>query len=409
MVETPEPKISSKLAAGLASVRLPSLGLIPIGVLPAAAAVAARGARLPKIVARAIAWGGLSAVFGLLLGATLNEGEGQGTWTYNTLAVGLWIVSIPVLAGGIYLAWRRPDARKSLIVSMAIATGANAAYFPLDGNPWKQAVGYSCSVLIVLVLAGRTLVGQLASLTLVGALGIYFETRSLALCAALAAGTVLMSRRRRSGWSGVVRIGLTTAALMAVLGIALQSGWFGAKQKDLYIEQTRNTSSLVTGARVESVITTGLAAERVWGYGLGAQVDPNASARMINRVRLQGGDYSSDYFTNSVLSSRVDLHSTAANLWFHAGLVGLGLAAAIGLWIIRAIAGLSNYSAAWRAPCAFIMWMGMWDLLFSPMQQSDRVAWALACAWLVLSAPQGKDDGELVEDDGPIRDRAAPI
>lgn len=389
-------RASARIATALVSARVPNLGLIPLGVVPAFVAVLTQSAALPRSARRTLGLALLAVISGAFLGAFIERTQGIGDWTIETLFIGLWILSIPLMASAIFLAWTTSRARHLLVVAMVIGTVSNVLYFPLDVNPWKQAIGYSCSVLLLLWAHSARLVAQSAVLIALFSLGIYFDTRSLALVAALALGSVIMSRRRRTGVGGALRVAVAGACFLGVLALALESGWLGAEQRDLYEVQTRTASNLVTGARVESVITEGLARERPIGYGLGVQVAPLLQVRMIDRVRLEGGDYTSGYFTQSVLGQRADLHSTISNLWFHGGPAGLLMALAIGWWLALALASLSRIPKSWQAICAFLLWMGLWDLLFSPMQQSDRLSLALGCAWVVISWSRKDLDGGTI-------------
>lgn len=391
-------RASARIATALVSARVPNLGLIPLGTVPAFVAVLARSAALPRSARRSLGLALLAVISGGFMAAFIDRRQGIGDWTTETMFIGLWILSIPLLASAIFLAWTTSNARRLLVVAMLIGTASNALYFPLDVNPWKQAIGYSCSVLLLLWAHSAHLVAQSAVLIALFSLGLYFDTRSLALVAALALGSVAMSRRRRTGVAGALRVAMAGACFLGVLVLALESGWLGSEQRDLYEEQTRSAGNLITGARVESVITGGLARERPIGYGLGVQVAPVLQVRMIDRVRLEGGDYTNGYFTQSVLGQRADLHSTMSNLWFHGGPVGLLMALAIGWWLALALASLSRIPRAWQAVCAFLLWMGLWDLFFSPMQQSDRLSLALGCAWVVIAWSRKDLDDSTVRD-----------
>lgn len=124
---------------------------------------------------------------------------------------------------------------------------------------------------------------------------------------------------------------------------------------------------------------------------------------MIDRVRLAGGDFTSPYFSQVVLGDRVDLHSMFANLWFHGTVFGVVFAAFVLFSLVRGLANLSRLPEVWQTFVSFCIWMALWDVLFSPMQQSDRIALGLGLAWALSlggrQAVQGGHSGNSLDFD----------
>jgi O-antigen ligase len=276
-----------------------------------------------------------------------------------------------------------------LVPTLLLASCGGLASVFLTGQftSWKGQLGY---VTVLFLLALATTLGPVAcGFVLVGGviLGAASDARNQTLVALAALAVTVMSPRFvRHVRARPVRISIRITAALTTITAAtvygMGAGWFGAEIQRRSLAQSAQRGNALEGARTEWAATLDLFKHQPWGFGAGVSASDALEGSAIAAAGRAGGDTLGPYFQENVFGTRVDLHSIAANLWFHFGLPGVALVA---LFLLGCIYGLTVVIAddRIRSLITFCILSGVWDFLFSPAGNADRLILGAASAIFV--------------------------
>ena len=292
-----------------------------------------------------------------------------------------WVLAFPVLLIGATWAFERVDIVRGFAVMFLFAT---VSAYRLDQD-WKGSFGITTTLFLLAFFARRSLFWT--RLTLLGAVAL--DGMASARTPAAVAFIVFLCTfltRRQAAWIGrhpkrsVVLILGAFVGLSFVMVNVMLSGLLGGNIQARTLEQTSNGRDLLTSGRAEWAATLNLFSHSPLGFGVGVTPDGGMQSDAITAVHAAGGDYLTTYWITNVFPERVDLHSSVANLWSHFSLGGVLLAATIGLTLLGAIPlGLSAIRSLGAMPL-FAILNSLWDLMFSPMADADRLLMGLIAA-----------------------------
>jgi hypothetical protein len=345
---------------------------------------------LPALRRRALAaliagLAALSAVSGVVL-SELSSADHVVSGVNRSQAIGLLASGIAAFGLVLWAGSQLPLHR----IAMLYGAGALGSAIANGALSWKfdLAVPTTFVVLGALERRRRGVLPAVALLTL-GVLGVADEARSyfgVCLLAATLAIWQLRPTRYPRRATGPHR--WFTVALLAGLGIAVYfltsalatGGTLGGTLQERSTAQISRTGSLIAGGRPEWAATRELFELNPAGYGAG--VVPNWADRMAGKsglasLNVDAGGYADHY----MFGPTFELHSVAADLWVGFGWVGVALAAAIVVVIVRS---LSVLLTARRAPTylIFACMLALWYVLFGPMYSN----WLDVCLALGLAA-----------------------
>jgi hypothetical protein len=312
----------------------------------------------------------LSAVAGLIL-SELSSVDHVVSATQRVQTIGL--LGSGVAAFGLIL-WARSVMALPRIAILygAGALASSVAHGELD---WAYNLAVPTTFVVLGVIERRRagVVPAVAVLTL-GVVGIAQEARGyFGVCVVAAVLTLWQLRPRRPDVPVRSRDRWFPVALVAGLGFAvyLLAGSLGTGGVPGDAEQRRSaaqieaTGSSIAGGRPEWAATRELVELSPGGFGAG--VVPNWADRMAGEtglasVDVDAGAYADDY----LFGTTFELHSVTADLWARFGWVGVAVAGAIALALIRS---LSFLVGARQAPTflLFACLLALWYVLFGPM------------------------------------------
>ncbi|WP_279367319.1 hypothetical protein [Microbacterium testaceum] len=358
-------------------VHVPGFSLVPVSVFPALLLAVPFLYGAPVAVKRLAAATAIALVSGAAVAGVTTS---MGNRTSSVAVWGpivLWVICIPVLVAAAAWSLRRISVRTGVLLMLAGGVVSSA----IASLEWKGTLGIFATAFILVLFAGRGFVSFLA-LGAVLALSATNDARSMAL-AALASLLVQWILRERRNPRGSVHRAVSIVVIGAVaIGLAvwaMASGLAGQQVQARTLDQLEKSNPLF-GVRAEWAATTALAENHPFGFGVGVAPSNSAIGEGILAVRAAGGDWTSHYFSNVVFGERVDLHSTLANLWFHFGIGGIAVAVVIGVILFRGVRDAADSARVFGMGGIFLMLMGIWDLLFSPMADVGRIIAALAVA-----------------------------
>lgn len=382
------------------SIHWPDYGLVPISFLVGVVRFprAYRALRTGRSLRPLLFMTALALAVGAFLRFTISDDVGTSPDLISAIEVGIWILSMLVLSVTGAYALGILGMRKGLTLFATSSLVGNWLYYGLyiphdPETVWKYVVGYSISLIVILMaVRGRTqhVLGIISVATVLVVVSMSLGARSQALIIGIAAllalprpGTGVSSKR-----GGVARHALMS--LMAVstaawfLTTAMQQDWFGDHLRQVYERQTAHGNSLLLGGRTESAATFQLMQMHVVGFGLGTRPSDGFLRQVVGAVARAGGAYMGPYYPTVVFGQRVDLHSMAADLWFHAGFGGLALVACIGIILVSGSLCASRNPSSIGFACQLLIWQAIWDLGFSPMGNIDRLCAGLMVAIALL-------------------------
>lgn len=401
--------IAAWLILAVMFIKVPGVTLIPIGAVlllpfvPMFMMTMGRTRPARKIVVATI----LALAAGLLmrLGASVTEHE-ISTKTMLLLIL-LWVAAFPVLLLGATWAFERVDIIRGAAVMLAISA---ASAYRLDPE-WKGSFGITLTMLLLAFFARRSMFWTRLILLAVTALNAASDARTTAAISF----TVLLCTfltKRQMDWIGkhpkrsILLIAAAFTALSYALVNAMSSGMLGAAIQQRTLQQASNGRNLITSGRAEWAATLNLFSQSPFGFGPGVTPDPGMRTDAVTEVRRVGGDYLTHYWSTSVFPERMDLHSTLANLWAHFSLGGALLALVIGAALLSAIPLSLSVMRSLGAMPLFAVLNASWDLLFSPMADSDRLIMGLVMA-IVLLRLRASEQWPLI-DSHPRKPRPGP-
>jgi hypothetical protein len=326
----------------------------------------------------------LAAVAGLIL-SELSSVDHVISATQRVQAIGL--LGSGIAAFGLIL-WARSVMP---LPGIAVLYGAGAlagavAHSELD---WTSNLAVPTTFVVLGILERRRagVVPAVAVVTL-GAIGIVQDARGyVGVCAIAGILTLWQLRPRRPDLRMRARDRWFPLALVAGLGFAayllvgsLAAGGFaGNPEQRRSVAQAEAAGSSIAGGRPEWAATRELVELSPGGFGAG--VVPNWTDRIAGETGLasidvDAGGYADDY----MFGTTFELHSVTADLWARFGWVGVAVAGAIVLALVRS---LSFLVAARQAPTflSFACVLALWYVLFGPMYGN----WLDVCAALGMA------------------------
>ena len=369
--------------------RVPGLSLFPVGALIGLALlptfwrlfVEMKPLRVIGLVSV------LALIGGLLLRAALYPGVGYPGPTSAIPPLMGWLLSFPILVAAGLWALKWWSVRSAVFI--ALAGGLVGEFLASSSPEWKGDFGILLTMFVLVVLPkqryiiGSLMVGVsvLVSLTADSRVQAIFGLFVIAL---FATGPKFADFVRRRTVVGITIVAGISALLINLLTYAMEVGWLGAQIQARSIEQTSRGQSLIAGGRAEWAATFELFAHAPFGFGIGAQVNSGIQNDAMSKFASVGGDYISPYLRTTVFGERVDLHSILADLWFHFGIPGAVLAVVCAVVLMMALPRAISMRNNLGLLVAFAIVNGLWDLLFSPMANVNRVALALFLSCAVL-------------------------
>ena len=263
----------------------------------------------------------------------------------------------------------------------------------LDGRlTWKFGVALPATFLILgLLEKHESRVRSAVAITLLGFVGVMDDYRSyFAFCLLAATLTVWQLRPadedgvRNRWWPAFLIAGMGTAMYL-LTSTLITAGYLGEEVQARTTEQIELSGSLLAGGRPEWAATFELMRLKPSGFGVGVipnLEDVHTAKRGLDSINI-GLNPERDRY---MFGTEFRLHSIVADLWVRYGLVGLALAAAILVGVVRS---LSFALAARRAPTSIILaaMLALWSLPFEP----SYTYWVRTCValGLVLVAREG--------------------
>jgi hypothetical protein len=166
---------------------------------------------------------------------------------------------------------------------------------------------------------------------------------------------------------------------------AMSAGLLGRAVQLRTLNQLGTGQDIVSAGRTEWAATLDLFKNSPWGFGLGVVPSPDLQVTALNAVQAAGGDYSNThYWTLEVFGVRTDLHSMLADMWAHFSVGGLWLAFVIAMALAIALPYSISAVRTLGAFPIFAVLTAAWDLLFSPMGNSDRLILGLIAAAVTI-------------------------
>ena len=384
-------KVIAYLVLLLAVFEAPGLSLFPLGAVLAIGLLVTsfftpslRRSRHARVLLGATVF---SAVAGIVLRFLGVHPDSEVSNTAQALEILGWLLATPAVVLAALWAFERVDTRRGLV---AVLLGASAsALLNAPAFAWKGSTGIYLTGLALALTWKRPFWSRIV---LLGAtyLNATNDARTMALitiCVFIA--TFLGDRQVASIGRHPRRSLLILAASFALLTFAMVqamlSGLLGRAVQVRTIVQTSGGRDLITSGRAEWAATLDLMANSPFGFGLGV-VPPSSMQRdALGAVRQSGGDYVADYWATNVFIPRLDLHSITANMWSHFSIGGVLLAGVTG-WILIAAFPLAVAAVRKLGPLPlFALLTASWDLLFSPLADSDRLIVGLIAAVVLLT------------------------
>lgn len=256
----------------------------------------------------------------------------------------------------------------------------------ISDNWWK--FGGSTGVTI-LVLAFAEKIGRRAAVFALAALAvanIVFDFRSLAVICFLVFGLALLinpiARVAARGKFATAAAGaILASAVSAAFSLLISSGLAGQALLERAQYQTSLGQNAILGGRTEWGATMDLMKANLWGFGAGTAPANDIVESAIEAAGRLGGDTASPYFYTEVFGARVDLHSSLGDLWYHFGIIGLFSALAISWLLFGSAHRLIRYRPKFWMTLLVLFSLALWDLCFSPMLDSAKIAVAFGLSF----------------------------
>jgi hypothetical protein len=312
----------------------------------------------------------LSAVAGLIL-SELSSVDHAISATQRLEAIGL--LGSGIAAFGLIL-WAR-SVMPLYRIAILYGAGALASAVVHGELDWTYNLAVPTTFVVLGVLERRRggVVPAVAVLTL-GIVGIAQEARGyFGVCVLAAVLTLWQLRPRRPDARMRARNRWFRLALVAGLGFAsyllvgslATGGAPDVADHRSSAARIEATASSIAGGRPEWAATRELVELSPGGFGVG--VVPNWADRIAGESGLASIDVdASGYADDYMFGTTFELHSVTADLWARFGWVGVAVAGAIAVALIRS---LSFLLGARQAPTflLFACVLALWYVLFGPM------------------------------------------
>jgi hypothetical protein len=300
-----------------------------------------------------------------------------------------------------------------LMIGYAIKAYANPDLLAI-GDDWKFGYAFPVTVTVI-IIAEIGLFGDKVDVAMkivivfaIAFLNLAFNFRSMfgTVIAAISfylALRVLKSKRtvgRVSLWSlaGVfVALFIVLQGAVAIYYWTASEGILGLEAKNKFEAQTGGDLGLILGGRTESVVST----KAIWdspvlGHGSWAR-DMSYKSQEVDILEAAGVQIEGDPFADDLIPA----HSHILGAWVEHGLFG-GIFWIWIFWLIlRAILSMVYTNTNYEIFLGFFLILGLWNLLFSPMGGSQRLAdiVPICAAILVVEAGRRKSNVLQVERD----------
>ncbi len=337
---------------------LPGLGLVTVGGLLGVVSLPFLWKPAQRILdtksVRRLVFAAMAAVLsGWLLRLVVLPTTGTSSPVSEALQISLWVVAFPAMfvLGGLALTSVGPRSGLLWLVTGMLA--GNSLYYGFaSGNPWKYTLSFPVGLLVFAIVGSlkpRSRLLPLAAGVILAAISFSFDSRSAGTAALLAGvASVVQPKRQGGGKAAVVSVALVSALTAFLVSQAMVAGYFGTSIQRTIAEQTANGQrNLILGGRTETNASALLAQEHPLGYGMAVVPAPALQQAAMNNALAQGGNNTTGYFQTSIFAERVDLHSMATDLWFHAGLGGVVLALVV---VLTLLSGLLRQSGSLMRP-----------------------------------------------------------
>jgi hypothetical protein len=280
--------------------------------------------------------------------------------------------------------------RRIVLYAAGLAVGGLVEYFINPGiyaasHPWKFGYGVSVTwflVLAAVAVAGQGRIGWFSAISLIVGASIfnfYMEFRSLGgtlflVAAYMAAQTVW--RRRKTSLRRIrvhhaviltAAVGIAAWGTLEIYGRAAESGLLGYEAQQLYERQATGAYGLLLGGRSETLTSIpAILDSPILGHGSWAK-DCDYATLLIERMRELG------YFPGEENEEcLIPTHSHLLGAWVEAGILG----AVFWTWVlsvtVRALLRSFEFQQRLTPLIAFVGFLLIWDILFSPYGASRR-------------------------------------
>ncbi len=303
------------------------------------------------------------------------------------------LVPVALACSVVVLAWGSDVLGFRLVVFLAAVPPMlfDAISRSEQGNLWKYALSVWAVLLVLAAIEGRSAASRALGYVMLLVVSAIFDTRNIIIFVLLAAlwdiSTAIFNARWQRTAASVLAV-LLGGYLLAQFAV---SGVLGETIERTTLEQSRGgMQRLVENARPEARGNWQL----IVSDPVRVQVSQELSAEDAAVVRASfagvGRDPNSMYVREDVLTSS-ELHSIAADGWFHLGTVGLLLAVSALVFSVRSIRVLAFSRPAFGAIAVFGATRMTWDVLFSPL--TDLRFWPLLLV-AVLVARSGAESSQ---------------
>lgn len=373
--------------------KVPGLSLFPVGAIAALFLLAIgffrSTLRSAKDLQSLIVASLLAVAVGLTMRYLLAHDRESLSSGVEVLTLIGWVTATPAIVVGAMWCFERVDVYRGFVVLTAGAA-ASAAINSVDLS-WKFGTGLPLTMFGLSLAAGRRPFWTRLILSMSAAVSAANDARTMALISITVLACTFLSKRR-VGWirthpkASMLGISAGFAILSYVMVQSMMSGIFGAEIQRRTIDQTSGGRDLLTSGRSEWAASIELFLQSPSGFGTGVTPGDAMQSDALKAVAAVGGDFTAtQYWTINVFGERLDLHSNAVNLWAHFGLGGVVVTAVVALIFTRAFPLCVSAVRSLGALPLFSVIAASWDLLFSPMTNSDHIAFALISAVTVLT------------------------
>ena len=278
------------------------------------------------------------------------------------------------------------SARRLVIFAAGLAFGGILDYYIspgllAEGDPWKFGLGAPLTLLLVVgaqrVFARRGRLAMPVILCAATAIHLAMGFRSLAgICFITAVYLFFQWRRTQPRFEVspgrlaiLVVLGVTASmAFVEAYGFAARTGMLGTDAQRKYEVQAANRYGLILGGRTEILVAiVAIADSPIIGHGSWAK-DAEYAALLFE---LKG------YGARARMASRgkrlIPSHSYLFGAWMEAGILGAVFWFAV-LWlVVRVAAHLHQMPGPLTPLIAFVCFILLWDVLFSPYGAIGRI------------------------------------
>ncbi len=295
--------------------------------------------------------------------------------------IGLFLISFAVL-----YTLLSNNPRRVLLYGAGICVGGILGFYLNPGvysagEPWKFGVGGPITLLLVLCatnrLMARALFLQVLLIASAALINLDMGFRALAgVCLLTAVYLAFFARRRRHHEIGL-RPALSLIVICLAAGFAFikvyeqgaEAGLFGERVRQKYESQAGGQLGLLIGGRGEILVSArAIQDSPILGHGSWAK-DPELAWLWLDILRSFGYEAGS---SEAAWEGLIPTHSHLFGAWVEAGILG----AVFWVWVLflafRALLVLPQAKCPLAGLIAFLAFMLMWDVLFSPFGAERR-------------------------------------